>query len=492
MKLSFKHLLAAVLTVCLLLGCAVSAMAASPPGAEIQPKPLLSEMDKAQCLEILSDLGVTIPAELHDVDIQGLVKDLERNPNMPAPILNYTPMAELFEGIRTAVEEYQGSAPSANARASALSPQLIDREDIQTLAVDSDFMEWLYGVPEDLRSASTLDLLDYFLKSPFIGQQLYPVSSIFNGSKQKADFTAHEAFLELLSREDFVYELENYAQSIYSSSENIDMRKFELLLQQDLVDSLISASTHSISDYPYLQTIYTSLGAQAIVRGSFVGTLNGINYYSSGTITTASGLSVEVCRPERELTSSEISNFNSAYDYVQNTRLSSPSAYYNCHSYAWYRFSFSNPYWIDSISQFLRDSSCTYISSASVQTRDIIVYFDANGTPIHSGVVYSANSGNIIICSKWGQAGAYLHSITNVPNDYQSSPGYVSYVYYRYHHYSNQYTGQNYHSDISHYYQYADTCKICNYAINHTWKVSPCKGPPCATPWSLTPTSEVF
>ena len=72
-------------------------------------------------------------------------------------------------------------------------------------------MEWLYGVPEDLRSASTLDLLDYFLKSPFIGQQLYPVSSIFNGSKQKADFTAHEAFLELLSREDFVYELENYA-----------------------------------------------------------------------------------------------------------------------------------------------------------------------------------------------------------------------------------------------------------------------------------------
>jgi len=113
MKLSFKHLLAAVLTVCLLLGCAVSAMAASPPGAEIQPKPLLSEMDKAQCLDILSDLGVTIPAELHDVDIQGLVKDLERNPNMPAPILNYTPMAELFEGVRTAVEEYQGSAPSA-------------------------------------------------------------------------------------------------------------------------------------------------------------------------------------------------------------------------------------------------------------------------------------------------------------------------------------------------------------------------------------------
>lgn len=80
---------------------------------EVAAKPLLSEMDEDQCMEILSDLGVTIPAELKDVDIQGIVEELESDPNMPAPILSYTPMVELFKDIRTAVTEYHEVAASS-------------------------------------------------------------------------------------------------------------------------------------------------------------------------------------------------------------------------------------------------------------------------------------------------------------------------------------------------------------------------------------------
>ena len=58
-----KRISAIILAICLLFACAASAMAASPPETEMEAKPLLSEMEEDQCMEILSDLGVTIPEE---------------------------------------------------------------------------------------------------------------------------------------------------------------------------------------------------------------------------------------------------------------------------------------------------------------------------------------------------------------------------------------------------------------------------------------------
>ncbi len=107
--------------------------------------------------------------------------------------------------------------------------------------------------------------------------------------------------------------------------------------------------------------------------------------------------------PHREWTSTEISNINDDYDYDGNFRLDDATTVYNCHSYAWYRQSTNNPYRIADINQFVLDSACSAVTSA--QINDIIVYVNASGYPLHSGVVCNVDSsGELTICSKWGQA----------------------------------------------------------------------------------------
>lgn len=355
---------------------------------------------------------------------------------------------------------------------------VMDSDYVMTAKADSEYLEWLLDVPDEIVSASTIELLEYFLESPFMGQQIYSCSSTFE--EREIDFSCHEAFRELVSREDCIEVLESYAGSILYSSENdeLDIAKFEKLLAQPLVESILSDLSATAKSYPNLQRISEVVTSSV---GNYVGQLSGIDYYSAGTINTANNRSVEVCTPHREWTSTEISNINDANDYDGNIRLDDPTTVYNCHSYAWYRHSTTNPYWIGDITQFKLDSACSVVASA--QTNDIIVYVDADGVPLHSGVVYSVGtSGELTICSKWGQAGVYIHSIGSVPAVYYSNPytGQILYRLYRYHDYENQYTGKEYHSGVRHYFQYADVCEVCGKETNATWTSVPCSGPPCA------------
>lgn len=108
-----KRIFAVILAVCLMFICGTSAIAASPPDTEIEVKPLLSEMEEDQCMEILSDLGVTVPPELKDIDLKRMVEDIEFNPDMETPGVNYMPAAQLFEDVRTAVKNYHGLTAAA-------------------------------------------------------------------------------------------------------------------------------------------------------------------------------------------------------------------------------------------------------------------------------------------------------------------------------------------------------------------------------------------
>lgn len=372
---------------------------------------------------------------------------------------------------------------------------VINSDYVMTAKVDSEYLEWIFGAPEEIISASTIELLEYFLGSPFMGQQIFSCSS--TSKKREIDFSCHEAFRELISREDCVEVLERYSGSILYSSENdeLDRTKFERLLSQPLVKSIISDLPSASTSCPNLQGIYAAAEVVTSSVGDYVDTINGIDYYSAGTISTANGRSVEVCTSERELTQSEITYFNNSYGYEGNIRLSEPTAVYNCHSYAWYRFSNSNPYWIMNISQFLCDSGCTPIEPDAVaQEKDIIVYVNAYGYPIHSGVVYNvSSSGELTICSKWGQAGVYLHSIDSIPPEYYINPytGEYGYAIFRYHDYESQYTGEEYHSGVRHYFRYADVCKICNKEINATWTSVDCSGPPCSIIMNIKVKEEI-
>ena len=134
----------------------------------------------------------------------------------------------------------------------------INPDYLLTAKVDPDYLEWIFGAPDEILSASTMELLEYFLNTPFMGQQIFSLSSTFE--KTETDFSRHKAFRELISRDDFVETLENYAGSILHGlkSDKFDIAGFDEILAQPSVKSIISDSTYSADSYPNLQSIYTA------------------------------------------------------------------------------------------------------------------------------------------------------------------------------------------------------------------------------------------
>lgn len=149
--------------------------------------------------------------------------------------------------------------------------------------------------------------------------------------------------------------------------------------------------------------------------------------------------------------------------YSNATRLATATRMYNCHSYAWYnQDEAANQYWINDPSPYYLDYS--YCNVLEPQAGDIVCYFDDNGTTdtsddinLHSGVVTSVlngtsnnecgNSDLIMVISKWGPAGLYLHNGYECPYTKYSDSEYegeiADYVkYYRdYHDYSYSING---------------------------------------------------
>ena len=202
---------------------------------------------------------------------------------------------------------------------------IIASDCVQTATADSEYLEWLLGASDEIISASTIELLEYFLKSPFMGQQVYSCFSTPNN--REIDFSCHEAFRELISREDCVESLESYAESILcgSKSDELDIAKFEKLLAQPSVESLISDS------YPNLRSIYTASEVVSSSVGDLAGAINNIRYCSAGTISTANNRNVEVCTPHRKRSSSEITNINNSYDSIVHLDTLHPDAPAACH-----------------------------------------------------------------------------------------------------------------------------------------------------------------
>lgn len=81
-----------------------------------------------------------------------------------------------------------------------------------------------------------------------------------------------------------------------------------------------------------------------------------------------------------------------------------PTRKYNCHSYAWYSQSQSNPYWMNSAASYINDGS--YIKSNNATGHK--VYYNKGE---HSGIMRAGGK----VISKWGQLGLYLHSLSDCP-----------------------------------------------------------------------------
>ena len=98
--------------------------------------------------------------------------------------------------------------------------------------------------------------------------------------------------------------------------------------------------------------------------------------------------------------------------YPGITLVASASKKYNCHSYAWYSQTTSNPYWMNDPSAYMRDGSY----KAGGYKKNNKIYYATLGNE-HSGVVDQVKVGmaGCYVTSKWGQYGLIRHFYNYCP-----------------------------------------------------------------------------
>lgn len=195
----------------------------------------------------------------------------------------------------------------------------------------------------------------------------------------------------------------------------------------------------------------------------------GIGYTATTTTLTRDGTEVPLYSASRELTQTQITEFNEYYsEHKPNaTYYSAPSSTYNCHAYAWY--SNTSSYWLADVELYLQDAHISEIFyDGYAEAGDIVVYYNADGTITHSAIITNNNNGELTCISKWGAAGTYIHNVNIIPDSYYaglSAPDYD--IFYLLNH---NYSVYWYDTTTSHCYK----CKYCDSkTINsHSFSIS--------------------
>ena len=131
-------------------------------------------------------------------------------------------------------------------------------------------------------------------------------------------------------------------------------------------------------------------------------------YATRATVKTPNGTSVYVFS-NPEFTINEIKEMDKyvASRYPSASKIRSASNRYNCHSYAWYSTSSSNPYWMNDPSAYMKDGSYSNVGFYPTAVNQKL--FDPYNN--HSGIIYKTGSSvyTVEITSKWGEYGLYRH-----------------------------------------------------------------------------------
>lgn len=143
-------------------------------------------------------------------------------------------------------------------------------------------------------------------------------------------------------------------------------------------------------------------------------------YLYRTTVITPAGSSVSViAREEPAMTPEEQDIYRDiARQYSSAQIIGTPNRNYNCHSYAWYSQSQSNPYWMEDPSTYMNDGSYRKISDFQ---RNAKIYYGNATLGKHSGVCYTEGR----VYSKWGAGCLVLHKWMNCPYYNAATP--VSY-----------------------------------------------------------------
>lgn len=175
---------------------------------------------------------------------------------------------------------------------------------------------------------------------------------------------------------------------------------------------------------------------------------------STTYVYTPNNTQVSVIAFSEDLSTTDIEYLNVNFDnlFLNATRLSTSTRYYNCHSYAWYKSMTTNPYWMNDPSAYYTDES--YYEVSQPQAGDIICYYDSSNSILHSGAIISIDStinglSSIIEESKWGSCGLYRHRADYCPYmpNYGGDTAYVKYYRHTRHTYNQEceYYNNSYH-----------------------------------------------
>lgn len=202
-------------------------------------------------------------------------------------------IAEKNESINDNMKLLDSEEASSDLETATENRLYIDPKYIRTIVVDTEKRGWLYNIPNEVMVGPTSELLEYFLQSNYMFEQVFSCSSVFS-EKGEEDFSRNMAFRELIARDDFVESLDAYAKEILNGKKDIGFNKvvFQKVINQPAVQLLV-ADLADTADYPNLQTMYADVDIQkSNTRSTYE--INGILYTPEGTVSTANNHSVIV------------------------------------------------------------------------------------------------------------------------------------------------------------------------------------------------------
>lgn len=246
---------------------------------------------------------------------------------------------------------------------------------------------------EALEALTTDQLLCAVLDFPLIVNVL-----LYNSMEQGIEELAiqSDAFKALTNRPDAALSISN----LLSAYKELKTEPIEILyLQALLLDKEIAKQLE-------------------IIESSQISTASNVS--ATTYVQTPKGSNVQVFNDPEQMTPAAKLQLDSSTvnTYPNATFLSSSTTIYNCHSYAWYLQSTSNPYWMNNPALYMSDGSYTKVTSASGLAVGAKWYTSSKN---HSAVIYSFSLAHAqpfqqcTVTSKWGQGPVMRHTANYGP-----------------------------------------------------------------------------
>lgn len=268
-----------------------------------------------------------------------------------------------------------------------------------------------------LGTMSTASLIDHILSRDY-GKTILLFSDL--DAAYSSLLISDDTFAELERRPDAASELQNRLNEITKNGYSED--DYETVTQIGLLRTLLSLPI-------YQQNLNLNGNTPLLTNSARSGldsfTIGIVTYTQTAITSNLSGSWIYLYTADRDYTYAihESLEQDLLDEYPSLTTIADGCAYYNCHSYAWYDASTSNPYWLKDPYYYVRDSHHSSRTYDTATVGDIVVYTNAAGDYTHSAIITNISTNwlgqRVITCqSKWGQTCIFEHKINYVHESY--------------------------------------------------------------------------